>query len=366
MTVDERARAGLFLAMQYPVEVPGVSVSNFLRTAATAIARRGAEAAHLGQGASARRWSGSRWTRRSPSATSTRASPAVRRSGTRSCSSSCSSRRSRSSTRPTPASTSTRCASSPRASTGSARPARSASLLITHYTRILRYIKPDFVHVFVDGRIVEEGGSGAGRPARGRGLRRGTWRREATAAVTAARARACRGDTVPRTSSASARTSRSCRRTVRDGQPLVYLDSGATSQKPRQVLDAEREFYEQHNADVAPRSAPARRGGDRRLRGRAREGRRVHRRAEPDEIVFTKNATEGINLVAYALSNAATAGPEAAGSRRSGRRDRRHRDGAPRQPRALAACCASAPARRCAGSALTDDGPARPVATSTD
>jgi len=37
MTVDERARAGLFLAMQYPVEVPGVSVSNFLRTAATAI-----------------------------------------------------------------------------------------------------------------------------------------------------------------------------------------------------------------------------------------------------------------------------------------------------------------------------------------
>src|SRR3712207_9053584 len=37
MTVDERARAGLFLAMQYPVEVPGVSVSNFLRTAATAV-----------------------------------------------------------------------------------------------------------------------------------------------------------------------------------------------------------------------------------------------------------------------------------------------------------------------------------------
>src|SRR5690349_629615 len=37
MTVDERARAGLFLAMQYPVEVPGVSVSNFLRTAVTAI-----------------------------------------------------------------------------------------------------------------------------------------------------------------------------------------------------------------------------------------------------------------------------------------------------------------------------------------
>jgi cysteine desulfurase/selenocysteine lyase len=39
-------------------------------------------------------------------------------------------------------------------------------------------------------------------------------------------------------------------RTVRDGRPLVYLDSGATSQRPRQVLDAEREFLEQHNAAV--------------------------------------------------------------------------------------------------------------------
>ena len=50
MSVDERARAGLFLAMQYPVEVPGVSVSNFLRTAKTAVVRRGPQAAPLGQG----------------------------------------------------------------------------------------------------------------------------------------------------------------------------------------------------------------------------------------------------------------------------------------------------------------------------
>ena len=50
MTVDERARAGLFLAMQYPVEVPGVSVANFLRTAKTAIDGQAPEAAHLGQG----------------------------------------------------------------------------------------------------------------------------------------------------------------------------------------------------------------------------------------------------------------------------------------------------------------------------
>ena len=48
--------------------------------------------------------------------------------------------------------------SSPRASTGSAPTGELGMLLITHYTRILRYIKPDFVHVFVGGRIVEEGG----------------------------------------------------------------------------------------------------------------------------------------------------------------------------------------------------------------
>ena len=94
MTVDERARAGLFLAMQYPVEVPGVTVTNFLRTAKTAIdgeaptLRTWVKDVQRGDGATCA------WTRRSPSATSTRASPAARRSATRSCSSSCSSPRS--------------------------------------------------------------------------------------------------------------------------------------------------------------------------------------------------------------------------------------------------------------------------------
>ena len=88
MKVDERARAGLFLAMQYPVEVPGVTVSNFLRTAKTAID---------GEAPKLRTWvkdvkdamGTCGWTRRSPSATSTRASPAARRSATRSCRWSC-------------------------------------------------------------------------------------------------------------------------------------------------------------------------------------------------------------------------------------------------------------------------------------
>jgi cysteine desulfurase/selenocysteine lyase len=100
-------------------------------------------------------------------------------------------------------------------------------------------------------------------------------------------------------------------RAVRGGNPLIYLDSGATSQKPRQVLDAERDFYTMHNS-------AAHRGAH--LLGEeatdAYEGARVRVAdfigADPGEIIFTKSATESLNLVAYAMSNAATAGPEAA------------------------------------------------------
>ncbi|MFC5184667.1 cysteine desulfurase [Actinomadura harenae] len=99
-------------------------------------------------------------------------------------------------------------------------------------------------------------------------------------------------------------------RTVRGGNPLIYLDSGATSQKPVQVLDAEREFYERHNAAVH-RGAHllAEEATDAFESAREKIARFVG--AVPGEIVFTKNATEAINLVAYAMSNAATSGPEA-------------------------------------------------------
>src|SRR3984957_14814835 len=100
-------------------------------------------------------------------------------------------------------------------------------------------------------------------------------------------------------------------RSVRGGHPLIYLDSGATSQKPRQVLEAERDFYTMHNS-------AAHRGAH--LLGEeatdAYEGARVRVAdfigADPGEIIFTKSATEGLNLIAYAMSNAATGGPEAA------------------------------------------------------
>ncbi|TCP46208.1 cysteine desulfurase/selenocysteine lyase [Tamaricihabitans halophyticus] len=100
-------------------------------------------------------------------------------------------------------------------------------------------------------------------------------------------------------------------RTVRDGKPLVYLDSGATSQRPRQVLDAERRFLETSNAAVHRGAHQlAEEATDAYEDARARLAAFVG--ASTGELVFTKNATEGVNLVAYAMGNAATAGKEAA------------------------------------------------------
>ncbi len=91
-------------------------------------------------------------------------------------------------------------------------------------------------------------------------------------------------------------------RTVREDKPLVYLDSGATSQRPVQVLDAEREFLTTCNAAVH-RGAHA-------LSEEATDAYEGARAAiagfvgvDADEVVFTKNATEALNLVAYAFAD---------------------------------------------------------------
>ena len=89
-----------------------------------------------------------------------------------------------------------------------------------------------------------------------------------------------------------------------DGSPLVYLDSGNTSQKPRQVIDAMTEFFEQSYAPINRSSY--------RLAGEATEAFEGARKAvarlinaySPDEIVFTKNATESINLITYSWGRA--------------------------------------------------------------
>ena len=89
---------------------------------------------------------------------------------------------------------------------------------------------------------------------------------------------------------------------MRGGSRLVYLDSGATAQKPIQVLDAERDFYEKHNAAVH-RGAHLLAEEASELYEGARSTVAEFLGATDDEIIFTKSATESLNLVAYSFGN---------------------------------------------------------------
>ncbi|ROS30388.1 Fe-S cluster assembly ATPase SufC [Cellulomonas sp. PhB150] len=157
LSVDERARAGLFLAMQYPVEVPGVSVSNFLRTAKTAI---DGEAPALRT-----------WVKDVRSAMDNlRMDPAFAERSVNEGFSGGEKKRHEilqmELLKPKFAildeTDSGLDVDALRiVSEGVNRVKENPDvgvLLITHYTRILRYITPDFVHVFVDGKVAEEGG----------------------------------------------------------------------------------------------------------------------------------------------------------------------------------------------------------------
>ncbi|HTW18203.1 MAG TPA: Fe-S cluster assembly ATPase SufC [Nocardioides sp.] len=157
MTVDERARAGLFLAMQYPVEVPGVSVSNFLRTAKTAI---DGEAPKLRT-----------WVKDVNSALEKLdLDPTF---GTRSVNEGFSGGEKKRHEIAQLELLDPKVAILDETDSGLDIDALKVVsegvnrfreqegkgiLLITHYTRILRYIKPDHVHVFVNGRVAESGG----------------------------------------------------------------------------------------------------------------------------------------------------------------------------------------------------------------
>ncbi len=157
MSVDERARAGLFLAMQYPVEVPGVSVSNFLRTSVTAI---------RGEAPKVRSWVGE--VKEAMAALSM--DPAFAERNVNEGFSGGEKKRHEilqmELLKPKIAildeTDSGLDVDALRVvSEGVNRIKENSDLgvmLITHYTRILRYIKPDFVHVFSAGRIVEAGG----------------------------------------------------------------------------------------------------------------------------------------------------------------------------------------------------------------
>jgi Fe-S cluster assembly ATP-binding protein len=157
MSVDERARAGLFLAMQYPVEVPGVSMSNFLRTAATAVRGEAPKLRH--------------WVKEVKSAMDDLdIDPAFSERSVNEGFSGGEKKRHEilqlDLLKP-------KIAILDETDSGLdvdalrvvseginryAAETHGGILLITHYTRILRYIEPQFVHVFVGGRIIESGG----------------------------------------------------------------------------------------------------------------------------------------------------------------------------------------------------------------
>ncbi len=157
MSVDERARAGLFLAMQYPVEVPGVSVSNFLRTAKTAID---------GQAPKLRTWVKDVKT----AMADLKIDPSFAERDVNAGFSGGEKKRHEvlqlELLKPKFAildeTDSGLDVDALRVVSEGVNRSKDVNnqgvLLITHYTRILRYIKPDYVHVFVDGRIVEQGG----------------------------------------------------------------------------------------------------------------------------------------------------------------------------------------------------------------
>jgi Fe-S cluster assembly ATP-binding protein len=157
MTVDERARAGLFLAMQYPVEVPGVSVANFLRTAVTAIE---------GEAPKLRTWAGEL----RGAMERLQMDPAFAQRNVNEGFSGGEKKRHEimqlELLKPKIAildeTDSGLDVDALRVVSEGVNRVRESGetglLLITHYTRILRYIKPDYVHVFVAGKIVQEGG----------------------------------------------------------------------------------------------------------------------------------------------------------------------------------------------------------------
>src|SRR5256886_5913738 len=95
-----------------------------------------------------------------------------------------------------------------------------------------------------------------------------------------------------------------------NGHPLVYLDSANTSQKPRQVIEAMREHYERHNANVARSVHTLGTESTTAYEGARAKVAAFIGAASADEIVFTMNSTEAINLVAYSLGASLRPGDE--------------------------------------------------------
>lgn len=281
--------------MQYPVEVPGVSVSNFLRTAATAI--RG-EAPKLRT-----------WVKEVKEAMATlQMDPAFAERNVNEGFSGGEKKRHEilqlELLKPKIAildetDSGLDVDALRQVSEGINRVASSGevgTLLVTHYTRILKYVKPDFVHVFSAKPDRRVRWRRARRQAGERGLRgiREGWRFRVTTHDSALAEAQEFGDALRKDFPI-------LQRVLHDDKPLVYLDNAATSQKPQQVLDALNGYYERHNANV-----------HRGVHVLAEEATALYEGARDkvaafinapsrDEVIFTKNASESLNLVANML-----------------------------------------------------------------
>ncbi len=301
MTVDERARAGLFLAMQYPVEIPGVSVSNFLRTSATAV---------RGEAPKLRLWI----KEMKQAMADLQMDPAF--------------------------------------AERNVNEGFSGGEKKRHEILQMSLLKPriaildetdsgldvDAPAHRLGGRQCRPGADECGRPPhhalhahpavhpsrrRARVLRRPHRRERRPGARRRARVRRLRAlhphpgavvamTTTPLDVARIRKDFPILERTVRNDRPLVYLDSAATSQKPTAVLDAERHFYETSNAGVHRGAHQLAEEATQAYEdARANVARFVA--AEPSDIVFTKNATESLNLAAYAFSNATAKAAHAQG-----------------------------------------------------
>ena len=304
MSVDERARAGLFLAMQYPVEVPGVSVANFLRTAKTAID---------GEAPKLRTWVKDVNT----AMEQVKMDPAMSQRSVNEGFSGGEKKRHEivqlELLDPKVAvldetDSGLDIDALKIVSDGVNRFKENGDkgvLLITHYTRILRYITPDFVHVFVDGTHRRGGRPRARRAARGRGLRQVP---EVAASgfdqLTSARRRT--GLRLLPQLEVIRKDFPILERRLSGDLPLVYLDSANTSQKPQVVIDTMVDHLERHNANVARAMHQLGAESSAAFEDARDKVARFLNAPSRDEVIFTKNASEALNLVANTM---AWAGP---------------------------------------------------------
>ncbi len=226
-------------------------------------------------------------------------------------------------------------------------------LIITHYQRILHMVKPDFVHVMFEGRIVKEGGPELVGVLEEKGY---GWIREEVEAAPPPDLGSMEPTTTERSSPApSSRSRRSAPRSRRSsgrstGSPVAYLDSGASAQRVLASIQAVDRYERAPPLQRPPRLAHALGRGDRRLRGSAGDGRRPPRRRRPARGGLRPQRDRG----------------DQPGRPGLGRRQRRRRATGSCSPRwsttptsSPGSSWPSGPGRRSTGSPVDDDGPAR-------